>query len=42
MSIYGLDLIIKDQTGEYYLIDLNYFPGYNGFDNYQQTFWRNI
>jgi D-alanine-D-alanine ligase-like ATP-grasp enzyme len=29
-AIFGLDIIISD-SGEYYIIDMNYFPSYFGF-----------
>ena len=27
-NFYGYDICIDDQTGDYYIVDINYFPGY--------------
>jgi len=29
ISLFGFDIVIEDDTNDYYLIDLNYLPGYN-------------
>ena len=28
LGIYGYDIVIEDKTGDYYFVDINYFPGY--------------
>ena len=37
LSLFGFDLIREAKTGDYYLIDLNYFPGYTGFKDFKES-----
>jgi hypothetical protein len=38
LSLFGFDVIICATTGRYALIDINYFPGYRGIDNFPKLF----
>jgi len=35
-SMYGLDIVRQSETGDYYLIDINYFPGYKNVNNFTE------
>ncbi len=32
LSIYGVDVIVETGTRKHYIIDINYFPGFEGTD----------
>ena len=34
--IYGIDIVEQVETGDYYLIDMNYFPGYKNLTNIRE------
>ncbi|RWS09694.1 inositol-tetrakisphosphate 1-kinase-like protein [Dinothrombium tinctorium] len=36
LALYGIDVIIENETGRYAIIDMNAFPGYDGVDNILQ------
>jgi len=38
LSLVGFDLIRETKTGVYYLIDINYFPSFKGFEGFRETF----
>jgi D-alanine-D-alanine ligase-like ATP-grasp enzyme len=38
LTLFGLDVIINNKTGNYYLIDINYFPGYKNFPDLGNNF----
>ncbi|GLV35794.1 hypothetical protein CBL_01054 [Carabus blaptoides fortunei] len=37
MSLLGIDVIIENSTGKYAIIDINAYPGYDGFPNFFQA-----
>lgn len=37
LSIIGVDLIFESKTNKPYIIDVNYFPGYDGCENFHQS-----
>ncbi|CAH1791280.1 unnamed protein product [Owenia fusiformis] len=37
MCLFGIDVVIENDTGRYYVIDINYFPGYDGFPDFLQV-----
>jgi len=41
-SLYGFDLIREAKTGDYYLIDVNYFPGYTGYKDFKEVLHRHF
>lgn len=34
MSLLGVDVVIENETGKYAIIDINAYPGYDGFPNF--------
>jgi hypothetical protein len=38
LTLFGFDVIICNRTGLYALIDINYFPGYRGVDDFPLQF----
>ena len=42
LSLFGFDLIREAKTGDYYLIDLNYFPGYTGFKDFKESLHKHF
>lgn len=42
LDLLGIDLIIEQKTERYGVIDINYFPGYDGFGNLFDTLLRFI
>ncbi|XP_034234492.1 inositol-tetrakisphosphate 1-kinase-like isoform X2 [Thrips palmi] len=42
MMLFGVDVVIEHGSGRYGIIDINIFPGYDGFPNFFQTLMDNI
>eukprot|EP01017_Pseudomicrothorax_dubius_P013847 TRINITY_DN1624_c0_g2_i2.p1 TRINITY_DN1624_c0_g2~~TRINITY_DN1624_c0_g2_i2.p1 ORF type:complete len:322 (+),score=84.61 TRINITY_DN1624_c0_g2_i2:789-1754(+) len=42
VSIFGIDIIVDSLTGDYYLVDLNYFPGFKGIPDFVPLMERHI
>lgn len=38
LTMYGIDVIVSEQDGELYAIDLNYFPGFEEFPDFHRVF----
>lgn len=38
LTLFGFDVIVCSRTGQYALIDINYFPGYRGVEDFPQQF----
>lgn len=36
LSLFGFDLIFEKKTNRPFIIDINYFPGYDGFENFHE------
>ena len=36
----GIAVVVEVGTGVHYVVDVNYFPGYNGFPNFHQVLLR--
>ncbi|XP_022646207.1 inositol-tetrakisphosphate 1-kinase-like isoform X2 [Varroa destructor] len=41
-TLCGIDVIVEEQTGRLYVIDVNNFPGYSGMENFMSEFIRLI
>lgn len=42
LYLFGVDVIIDNETGRYAIIDINSFPGYDGVENYCELFCNAI
>eukprot|EP00742_Colponemidia_sp_Colp-10_P006857 GILJ01007350.1.p1 GENE.GILJ01007350.1~~GILJ01007350.1.p1 ORF type:complete len:588 (+),score=100.10 GILJ01007350.1:3-1766(+) len=42
LTIFGFDLIIEARSGDYLLIDVNYFPSFRELDNFPSLFKKHI
>ena len=42
LSMFGVDIIVESDTGVYYLVDINYFPGYSNCKNLDTMLKKNI
>lgn len=42
LSMFGVDIVEETGTGTYYLVDINYFPGYTGCKNLDVLLKKNI
>ena len=36
LSLFGFDVLFESGTGKPFVIDINYFPGYDGFDEFHE------
>ena len=36
LSLFGFDIILESGTKKPVIIDINYFPGYDGFENFHE------
>jgi hypothetical protein len=37
-TMYGIDIVKDSESGDYYLVDCNYLPGYKALENLQKAF----
>ncbi|KAG5880515.1 hypothetical protein JTB14_003974 [Gonioctena quinquepunctata] len=37
MDLFGIDVVIEKSTGKYAIIDVNAYPGYDGFPNFYEA-----
>lgn len=42
LTLFGFDTIVDAETGSPALIDINYFPGYLGFDNFASILLQHL
>jgi inositol-1,3,4-trisphosphate 5/6-kinase/inositol-tetrakisphosphate 1-kinase len=42
LTLYGYDLILDTKSGKYAVIDINFFPGFDGFDDFEGNFLRHL
>ena len=40
LNLVGIDIIIDRNTGDYAVIDVNYFPGYEGITDFSKDLFR--
>ena len=40
LNLFGFDILIEKDTNQYYLIDLNHFPGYKNVDQFNELFLK--
>jgi inositol-1,3,4-trisphosphate 5/6-kinase/inositol-tetrakisphosphate 1-kinase len=40
LNLVGIDIIIDRNTGDYAVIDVNYFPGYEGITDFSKELFR--
>jgi len=38
LELIGFDLIVDSRSGDYLIIDVNYWPSFKGFENFSQEF----
>jgi len=39
LTLFGFDLIVEEGSLDYYIVDVNYFPAYDGvLDLFEQTY----
>ena len=38
LTFFGFDVVIASGTDDYYVVDVNYFPGFKFVPNFHQTF----
>jgi inositol-1,3,4-trisphosphate 5/6-kinase / inositol-tetrakisphosphate 1-kinase len=36
LSLFGFDILIEKETNDYYIVDINYFPGYKNVENFDE------
>jgi inositol-1,3,4-trisphosphate 5/6-kinase / inositol-tetrakisphosphate 1-kinase len=36
LSLFGFDILIEKETNDYFIVDINYFPGYKNVENFDE------
>lgn len=42
LFLFGIDVVVENHTGKYAIIDVNTFPGYDGYSNFFEDFASNV
>lgn len=42
LTLFGYDVVIDSETNQYYIVDVNYFPAYDGVENFQEVLAKAI
>ena len=37
LSLFGYDVLVEEGSGKAYIVDINYMPGYAGFDEFHEV-----
>jgi inositol-1,3,4-trisphosphate 5/6-kinase / inositol-tetrakisphosphate 1-kinase len=40
LSLFGFDILIESETKDYYIVDINYFPGYKNVEKFDEKLFN--